>query len=63
VARRARDEYGVEVECGEVLELEADAFRRARAATWLGLFCGVAVGWRVVIVFATAMVMMVIAVA
>ena len=35
----------------------------ARAATWLGLFWSVAVGWRVVIVFGMAMVMMVIAVA
>ena len=28
--RRARDEYGIEGECGEVLELEADPVRRAR---------------------------------
>lgn len=43
MARRARDEYGVEVECGEVLELEADAFRRARGnvvMTVLWCCCG-----------------------
>jgi hypothetical protein len=56
----ARDEYGVEVEWRS-LELEADAFRRARYNV-IGSGWSVAVGWRVVIVFGMT-VMMAIAVA